>query len=72
MVKDAYSMLHVQDTLDVLNGAVYFTLLNLKSTYWQVEMDETSKAFTAFTICPLGFYECECMAFGLISVPATF
>ena len=35
-------------------------------------MEEDSKAFTAFTVGPLGFYECECMPFGLTNAPATF
>ena len=35
-------------------------------------MEEESKPLTAFTAGPLGFYECECMPFGLTNVPATF
>ena len=35
-------------------------------------MEEDSKAFTAFTVGPLSFYECECMPFGLTNAPATF
>ena len=35
-------------------------------------MEEDSKAFTAFTVGPLGFYECECMPSGLTNAPATF
>ena len=35
-------------------------------------MDEDSKALTAFTVGPLGFYKCECMPFGLTNAPATF
>ena len=35
-------------------------------------MDEESKSLTAFTVGPLGFYECERMPFGLTIAPVTF
>ena len=49
-----------------------FTSLDLKSGYWQVELDEDSIPYTAFTVRPLGFYECLCMPFGLTNAPTTF
>ena len=72
MIKDTYSLPHIDETLDCLDGAIIFTSLDLKSRYWQVEMDEESKALTAFTVGPLEFYECERMPFGLTNAPATF
>ena len=71
-IKDAYSLPRIDETLDCLGGSVIFTSLDLKSAYWQVEMDEMSKQLTAFTVGPLGFHECERMPFGLTNVPATF
>ena len=71
-VKDAYSLPRIEETLDCLNGAQWFTSLDLKLGYWQVELDEESKALTAFTVGLLGFYQFECMPFGLTNVPATF
>ena len=71
-IKNAYSLPRIDETLDCLGGAVIFTSLNLKSGYWQVEMDEESKPLTTFTVGPLGFYECERMPFGLTNTPATF
>ena len=71
-IKDAYSLPRIDETLDYLGGAMIFTSLDLKSGYWQVEMEEGSKPLTAFTIGPLGFYECERMPFGLTNAPATF
>ena len=41
-VKDAYSLPQIEDSLDVLNGSCIFTSIDLKSGYWQVELDEKS------------------------------
>ena len=65
-VQDGYSLPRIEDTLDCLHGAVWFSTLDLKSAYWQVE------PLTAFTMGPLGFWECECIPFGLTNAPATF
>ena len=71
-IKDAYSLPCIDETLDCLGGATIFTSLDLRSGYWQVEMEEESKPLTAFTVGPLGFYECERMPFGLTNAPVTF
>ena len=71
-VKDAYSLPWIDETLDNLQGSQWFSSLDLKSGYWQVEMDEESKPLTTFTVGLLGFYECERMPFGLTNAPATF
>ena len=71
-IKDAHSFPEIEETLDCLNGAKWFTSLDLNSRYWQVEMEEESKALTAFIVGPLGFYVCERMPFGLTNAPATF
>ena len=56
-VKDAYSPLRIGETLDCLDGSKIFTSLNLKSSFWQVELNEESKPLTIFTIGPLGICE---------------
>ena len=71
-IKDAYSLPRIEDALDSLNGACIFTSLDLKSGYWQVELDESSIPLTAFKVGPLGFYECVRMPLGLTNAPATF
>ena len=71
-INDAYSLPRIEETLDCLNGVKTFTSLDLKSGYWQVEMEEESKQLSAFTVGPLGFFKCERMPFGLMNAPATF
>ena len=71
-VKDAYSLPRIESILDSLGGAQIFSTLDLKAGYWQVEMAEECKAYTAFTCGPLEFYECDTMPFGATNAPATF
>ena len=71
-VKDAYSLPRIEDSLDSLSGSCIFTSIDLKAGYWQVEMDPESIPLTAFTVGPLGFYECVKMLFGLTNAPTMF
>ena len=57
-IKDVQSLPRIQDLLDCSDGATIFTSLDLQSGYWQVELTEASRPLTAFTVRPLGFYEC--------------
>ncbi|KAI3376048.1 hypothetical protein L3Q82_016579, partial [Scortum barcoo] len=45
--------------------------MDLKSGYYQIEMEERDKPKTAF-VCPLGFYEFNRMPQGITSAPSTF
>ena len=64
-IKDTYSLPLIEESLDCLNGASIFTSLDLKSGYWQVELDDENIPLKAFTVGPLGFYECVRMPFSL-------
>ncbi|PIK44331.1 hypothetical protein BSL78_18804 [Apostichopus japonicus] len=70
-IKDAYALPRIEESLDALAGAKWFSSLDLKSGYWQIEVEEKEKYKTAFTT-PFGFYECNRMPFGLTNAPATF
>ena len=65
-----HSLPRIEDSLDGLDGATIFTSLDLQSGYWQVELTEASRPLTAFTLGPLGFYECVQMPFSLTNAPA--
>ena len=71
-IKDAYSLPYINETLNSLQVSQGFLLLDLKSGYWQVEMDEDSKPLTTFTVGPLGFSECDRIPFGSTNAPAIF
>ena len=71
-VKDSCSIPRIEGTLKCLHGAVWFTSLELKSGYLQVEMEEENKPLTAFTVGHPGFYECNPMSFGLTNAPVSF
>ena len=46
--------------------------MDLKSGFWQIKMEEPLKQYTAFTLGNMGFFECECMPFGLCNALVTF
>lgn len=71
-IKDAYTLPRVDDMLDSLVHSKYFSKLDLRSGYWQVELAENDKEKTAFSVGRLGFYQCERMPFGLTNAPSTF
>ena len=54
-----------------LRGAKIFSTLDLRSRYFHINLDEESKAKTAF-LTPFGKYEFNSVPFGLAQAPAYF
>ena len=52
-VKDAYPIPRINDNLDALSGAKWFTTLDCNMAYHQVPLDESDKPKTAFAT-PMG------------------
>jgi len=70
-IRPAFPMPNVEEMLNTLNGAKYFSTIDLGSAYHQVELENDSKLKTAFST-KNGQYCFKRMPFGIAAAPATF
>jgi hypothetical protein len=70
-VKDAFPLPNIQDLLRDLQGAQYFTKLDIRWGYNNIQIKKEDRWKAAFST-PFGLYEPTVMFFGLCNSPATF
>ena len=70
-VNDAYPLLRIDDTMDMLAGKRWFSTLDLASRYWQVSLSLEARCKTAFATHS-GLFQFRVTPFGLCNAPATF
>lgn len=70
--KDAYPLPYINHTLDRFRYANYLSTFDLQGAYWQIHMEESSKALTAFVVPGRGLYQFNRMPFDLQTAPAVW
>ena len=69
--RDVYPIPRIDETLEQLGGATWFTTLDLCAGYWQVPIRAQDRDKVAFT-SKYGLYRFIRMPFGLCNAPSTF
>ncbi|KNC30731.1 Retrovirus-related Pol polyprotein from transposon 297 [Lucilia cuprina] len=63
--KDAYPIQNIEGILSRLDETHYISSVDLKFAFWQIELEQKSRAYTAFTIPGRPLYQYVVMPFGL-------
>lgn len=69
--KDAYPLPRIDDSIEQMSGAKWFSTLDLCSGYWQLEVEPEDRHKSAFAT-KKGLFQFRVLPFGLCNAPATF
>ena len=70
--KDSYPLPCMQEAMESMVRARFFSTMDLKSGFWQVKMAEKSRQYTAVTFGSMEIFEFLRMQYGLCNAPASF
>ncbi|XP_033114101.1 uncharacterized protein K02A2.6-like [Anneissia japonica] len=71
VIEDKFPLPSIEEMLSEMNGATYFSKLDLKSAYYQLELDSDSRDLTSF-ITHDDVFRFRTVCFGLSSAPSCF
>ena len=71
VIADAYPLHRIDDQIDSMRGSAWFTTLDLTKGYHQMNLDMSSREYTAFTT-PLGLYQQKVLPMGMKTSGAFF
>jgi len=71
IIEDRFPLPSIQSILDMLQNSKVFSIVDLKSGYWQIPLSPESRKFTAF-VSHRGLFEYTRIPFGLSTAPAVF
>lgn len=70
-VKDSYPLPRIDNILNHLRDSQFLSSLDLSKAFWQIPLEESSKAKTAFQVHGKGLFQFKVMPFGLCNAPQT-
>ena len=72
LLADKFPLPRIDDILDQLGRAKYFSTLDLMSGFHQIEIEKNSREFTAFSLQERGHFQYKRLPFGLNISPNSF
>lgn len=64
-IKDAYPLQNIDGILSRIDQTHYISSVDLKYAFWQIELEEEARPYTAFTVPGRPLYQFRVMPFGL-------